>query len=136
MEDFLGLARGLRVSPKMLVRYERRAFVSRIDRYVRISFDRRLRYQPWNEYDLAGAPSLWQHNDGVDSLDEPGPRVILELKFMTSAPIWLVDLVRTFGLLRRGFSKYCTAVTRSLSAAASGGDFSLAVPAMRLVRWR
>ncbi|MFB3776658.1 MAG: VTC domain-containing protein [Bryobacteraceae bacterium] len=129
LEDFLGLAGIMRAEPKMLVRYERQAFISRIDRYVRISFDRRLRYQRCDRYGLKGEPFRWSNNDGTDSTDESGSRVILELKFMNSAPVWLVDLVRTFGLMRRGFSKYCTAVTLSLGANRTGCALDLAIPA-------
>lgn len=132
LEDFLGLAGSMRASPKMLVRYERQAFISRIDRYVRISFDRRLRYQPSRGYELSGEPFLWSHGDGAECTEEPGSRIILELKFTNSAPVWLVDLVRTFGLMRRSFSKYCTAVTRSLGESRTGGALAAAIPAASL----
>jgi SPX domain protein involved in polyphosphate accumulation len=116
LDDFILLTQTLGARPKMLVRYQRQAFTSRIDRYVRITFDRRLLYQPTGAYDLKGGANNWRSNDGPRSLDEPGSWVILELKFMTRAPVWLVDLVRRFGLIRRGFSKYCSAVSYAVYA--------------------
>ena len=32
--------------------------------------------------------------------------VVLELKFTTQVPLWMVNLVRRFGLVRSGYSKY------------------------------
>jgi hypothetical protein len=128
-DDFIRLTRILGARPKMLVRYQRQAFASKIDPYVRITFDRRLRYQPVTAYDLKGHPRNWLSNDDPLSLGEFGPRVILELKFMTRAPLWLLDLVRRFGLRRRGFSKYCTAVSRTRQAEQVGRGLLLAIPA-------
>ena len=69
-------------------------------------------------------------------MDETGPRMILELKFMTKAPTWLVDMARTFGLTRRGFSKYCTAVARTLHAEQAGRDLARAIPMTGVMRRR
>lgn len=112
--EFLRLAWNWGAGPRMLVRYQRQAFTSRIDRYVRITFDRRLQFQPARTCELKGWPNNWRSNDDPGSLDESGSWVVLELKFMTRAPVWLVDLVRRFGLIRRGFSKYCSAVSREV----------------------
>jgi hypothetical protein len=130
LNEFLQLARGMRVAPKMLVEYQRQAFVSRIDRYVRISFDRRLRYQPIREYDFRCRPEVWQLSEGA------GSNLVLELKFMTTAPVWLQDMVRTFGLLRRGFSKYCTAVSGSLQTGVVGRHLFLAMHSPGAARTR
>jgi SPX domain protein involved in polyphosphate accumulation len=136
LDEFVRLTRTLAATPKMLVRYQRQAFTSRIDRYVRISFDRRLCYQPARGYDLMGRASAWRFNDDPASVGESGPRIILELKFMTTAPLWLVDLVRTFNLTRRGFSKYGTAVARTLYADQDGRELLQAIPSAGSVRKR
>lgn len=135
-DDFIRLTRTLNATPKILVRYQRQAFTSRIDRYVRISFDRRLVHQPASACDLRGQPASWRSNDDPASMDETGPRVILELKFMTRAPVWLLELVRAFGLMRRGFSKYCTAVSRTMHAERTGRELAAAVPARTVMRRR
>lgn len=129
LDDFLHLVHLIRATPKVLVRYERQAFVSRIDRYARVSFDRRLRYQPSTSYDLKGRQGAWRVSEDPASFDELGSRIILELKFMSRAPVWLVDLVRQFGLLRRGFSKYCFAVRGILGADRIGRELAESVPA-------
>ncbi|MCW5981106.1 MAG: polyphosphate polymerase domain-containing protein [Bryobacteraceae bacterium] len=133
LDDFLCLVRSMAARPTMLVRYQRQAFRSRLDRYVRISFDRKISYQPAAGYVLPGRARNWRANDDAGSLDESGPRIVLELKFMTKAPLWLVDLVRTFGLMRRGFSKYCTAMNRAMNERRTGSDLALAAPARGII---
>jgi SPX domain protein involved in polyphosphate accumulation len=113
--EFVGLAYRIRAEPKMLISYERKAFQSTVDRYVRISFDRRICHQTKYICDFTSRPENWIYNDGFDSTGVIGPHVVLELKLMTRAPVWIVDLVRRFGLVREGFSKYCTAVTQALT---------------------
>lgn len=130
LEDFLHLVHTIRAVPKVLVRYERQAFVSRIDRYARVSFDRRLRYQASGSYDLVGRAGAWRVAGDPASLDALGSQIILELKFMTRAPAWLTDLVRQFGLLRRGFSKYCFAVRGILGAGKVARDLAESVPVL------
>jgi SPX domain protein involved in polyphosphate accumulation len=115
LQEFIRLALRIHAEPKMLVAYERLAFKSNIDRYVRISIDRRICHQPKYSYDFNAQRENWIYNDGFDSSGEIGPRAILELKWMTPAPVWFVDMVHRFGLVRRGFSKYCTAVARTLN---------------------
>jgi len=36
--------------------------------------------------------------------------IVLELKFTTHVPLWLVNIVERLGLTRRAFSKYGTAI--------------------------
>jgi hypothetical protein len=134
LDDFVRLTRSLNAAPRMLVRYQRQAFTSSIDRYVRISFDRRIRFQPVSAYELKGQSCRWRCTDDRECTGEPGPRTILELKFTTTAPVWLVDLVRTFGLMRCGFSKYGSAVARTLGASQACSDLCMAVPAAGVMR--
>lgn len=135
LEDFLHSVSTLRARPKVLVRYERCAFVSRVDRYVRISFDRRLRFQPCRGYELSGKAGAWRAGEDSAALEEFGGQMILELKFQSGAPVWLLDLVRHFGLMRRGFSKYCFAVRAILGADAVSRELSESTPVLG-VRWR
>ena len=115
LEMFLLTARTLGAGPKMLVRYERQAFHSLIDNYVRITFDRRLVHQPMTACDLTGTPRNWKAIDDLTSMGFHTSGVVLELKFLVvGAPPWIADLVRTFHLERRGYSKYGCAVRRSV----------------------
>ncbi len=139
-DHFLRLTLMLAARPKMLIRYERQAYRSRIDPYVRISFDRHIRHQPTGSYDLSGAPWRWASCGGIDLPGWTGEHVVMEFKFKHGAPIWLSDMIRRFELVRRGFSKYCLAVTRTLRDEAAARELALTVaaagPARRRRRWQ
>lgn len=110
LELFLRLARTYQTEPKVLLQYKRRAYVSEVDDYARVTFDTDLKYCPPAGYrPYAEADSLIPC-DHAAVLD-PGCSVILELKcYASHVPLWMVDLIRGFDLLRRRFSKYVTAV--------------------------
>ena len=112
LERFLLLSRKFRATPKMLVRYERLAFQSRTDQYVRVTFDRHLVHQPMSAYNLQGDPSRWQPIDHAPFLGTAESSFVLELKFLDRPSRWLEELTRRFGLVRRGCSKYSDAVRR------------------------
>jgi len=40
----------------------------------------------------------------------PCSAVVLELKTLSSAPCWMIELVKQFGLVRTGNCKYSTAI--------------------------
>jgi hypothetical protein len=128
LEDFLTTAQMLDLRPKTLVRYERRAFRSVIDHYVRVTFDRRMQYQPMHAYSLTAEPQRWIPIDDGPSMGAGRSSLLLELKFITAAPSWLVELVRRFGLVRQGYSKYGAAVRRSILEARPPRDIAAAVP--------
>ncbi len=115
LEQFVLMTRARHARPRMLVRYERQAFRSLIDHYVRITFDRRIMHQPMTAYDLGGLAGRWRAADNSISMAGERSGVVLELKFPASgAPRWLIQLVRSFGLVRAGYSKYGSAVRRHL----------------------
>lgn len=98
------------VRPWVQTRYLRKAFVSRCDEYARVTFDTGLEYAPRERFDPVPVPSEMIPSD-VEPLFDPDTSVILELKCYTSyVPAWMLDLVRTFELRRRGFSKYAAGV--------------------------
>ena len=97
--------------PILHVRYRREPYVSDIDAYGRVTFDRGMRYR------LArGDHGLWVDDGAMAYYDDPvsarspDSPVVLEIKTETLVPSWAVDLVRRFSLLQRGYSKYCYAV--------------------------
>ncbi|MBM3735246.1 MAG: polyphosphate polymerase domain-containing protein [Acidobacteria bacterium] len=110
--EFVRLMETLRATPKMLVEYERLAFTSTVDDYVRVTFDRRVRCQPVRDWQLAGDPRAWRLVDDAVSMGGTPSSYIMEMKFSVRAPAWLQDLTRRFGLIRRGFSKYGRSVRR------------------------
>ncbi|HEX6309656.1 MAG TPA: polyphosphate polymerase domain-containing protein [Longimicrobiales bacterium] len=94
-----------RLKPRMGVSYVRRAFFSRYEPALRITFDRRVRYDPYR-LDLTGPVS-----GGRDMLD---PRLtIMELKFNDRVPLWLSRAMQSHRFQMIRLSKYCTAVDRA-----------------------
>ncbi len=91
-------------APRMLVAYDRLAFASTLDDYVRVTFDSKMRCQRIDRLDLEGSPRRWHYVD--DSF------FLMEVKFADTAPRWLADLISRYHLRARGFSKYGTAVSR------------------------
>lgn len=96
--------------PVVLVQYRRRAFFSNYEEYARVTFDIDLRYMEPPENSFHPVPIEEKMSFCDNQADfECGTYVILELKCYTSfVPLWMIDLVRTFSLKRRGFSKYST----------------------------
>jgi hypothetical protein len=134
IEDFIRLTRTYGARPKMLVQYQRQVFTIRNDPSVRISFDRSLRYQPATTYDLAGGPGNWRAGGESRPFGVPGTQVLFELKFASRIPSWIVALVRAFGLSRQGYSKYCSAVERTLYAGRIAGELAQAVPVATVLK--
>jgi hypothetical protein len=83
-----------------LIRYCRQAFCSRYEDYVRITFDSRLAYQRRDVPELV-PDSRWTP---VEALN--GDIVLMEVKFKNRSPLWVAELIRRFGLVSQGFSKY------------------------------
>jgi SPX domain protein involved in polyphosphate accumulation len=102
------------VSPKVLTQYVRKAYVSDVDDYARVTFDRNLRFMPETEYNLVPREEDMVPCD-AETAFSPGCSVILELKCYTSqVPLWMIDLIRYFDLQRTSFSKYMTGVAEVL----------------------
>jgi len=94
------------VSPKIFTQYMRKAYISDIDDYARVTFDINLRYMERTEYNLIPDENLMASYDHSE-IFEPDSSVILELKCYTSkVPLWMIDLIKYFDLKRTSFSKY------------------------------
>jgi len=93
-------------SPKLLVQYDRVAYISDVDHYTRVTFDRNIEFQQTEQWNLEGRHAVW--NDLQRHLIEeaPNPLVIMEIKTGASVPHWLIDVVRRHGLRRNSVSKY------------------------------
>ncbi len=97
-------------APKVLTQYERYAWVSDVDEYARITFDRNLRFMSETEYNLTPREEEMVSCD-PEVIFDPGCSVILELKcYALHVPLWMVDLIKYFDLRRRSFSKYMTGI--------------------------
>lgn len=104
------------LEPRVLVRYRREAYQSEIDRYARVTFDRRMQAQPVEGWDLSGGDDGWNSLDESWHLDGLHSPVILELKCERQMPAWMAGIIRDHSLVRRGFSKYATGVSIALIA--------------------
>ncbi len=107
---------GLGLAPALLVRYEREAWASVVDRYARVTFDRRIACQPARGYDLGGDAGAWLPLDDRDTMGAGA--VLLELKSALDVPRWMASLAERLELRRTGFSKYCNGLERCAGRAA------------------
>jgi len=78
--------------PDNVISYERRAFHSKDQGGLRISFDKNITYKKY------------------DSLEDPTPllsenQILMEIKTPTAMPFWLVDLINQKHIVRQSFSK-------------------------------
>lgn len=102
LREFLRLQQLSRAVPRILVRYDRQAYVGRDEEDLRVTFDRRLAALPQ-------ADAVVRVVDGhYESLPPQG--IVLELKFTDRCPHWMLDAVRACELRRTSFSKYCKSV--------------------------
>ena len=106
-DEFIRLVYGHQLEPVTLVEYAREAYASQIDDYGRLTLDSYICCQPTHEWTLDANDKLWRLVDNPVRTSTPGPVCVLELKFGTHAPRWMVDLVQGLGLMRYSFSKYC-----------------------------
>lgn len=101
--------------PILHVRYFREPYVTELEEYGRVTFDRRLCCRPTKgviDLDYREEDMLY-YDDPVSSRSDDSP-VILEIKVDNLVPIWTIELIHKFGLKQRGFSKYCYGVDRIL----------------------
>lgn len=121
--DFVRLAREINARPVVLIKYTRESYMSKYDRYARVSFDRRLFYQPTREWDTWGRGGTWWAMDTALAQNKQNSfsGVVLELKSLSDAPQWMIDLVMHFNLVRIGNCKYCTAVWQEASFTGTPG---------------
>jgi len=106
---FYRIALSYAIEPKLLTQYRRRAFISTVDDYARVTMDVNMRYRRQNHYDLnPGSGMINYDNETIYSKDYTSDTsVILELKSnIGEVPTWMLDLITSFDLQQQGFSKY------------------------------
>lgn len=112
--DFRRLTREIDARPKILIRYVREGYKSASDSYARVTFDRKLEYQPTKSWKDMGRGGRWTSMDSPEAqgLGHPYSATVLELKCLSDAPTWMLELIKEFDLVRTGNCKYCTAIWR------------------------
>ena len=113
---FYKLVHTYNTQPKVLIQYKRKAYISDIDEYARVTIDIKMRSMRQNGYSPLPREERMLPCDVQNAYDS-GTNVILELKCYTSfVPLWMIDLVREFQLRRRGFSKYMTGLRQVVNS--------------------
>jgi len=98
--------------PMLMVRYLREAWMSTVDTYARVTFDRCVVCQPSTEWSLDFDEHNWLALDSSRSMLTVPRGVVLELKCMTAVPRWLSNLTQLAELKRARYSKYCKGIER------------------------
>ncbi|MCO5142923.1 MAG: polyphosphate polymerase domain-containing protein [Oligoflexia bacterium] len=106
--DFMNKVNLYGARPVIFTQYSRIAYLSTLDDYARVTFDMDLKYMEERNFNAVPNESIMSHYDHCDSFQYPGSgyNVILELKCERKIPIWIVQLVKHFGLTQRNFSKF------------------------------
>ncbi len=102
LQQFIHYCQCLQARPMVLVRYMREAYENSTASKVRITFDRQLCYQYVN------GPIFKLNGPGWSTL--PIDFVVMEIKFTSNYPSWLIHMARLFNLNRQSMSKYCSAI--------------------------
>jgi hypothetical protein len=98
--------------PTLMVHYLREAWLSTVDSYARVTFDRRIVAQAWSDWSLDVDDVIWLALDGARSMLTRRDGVVLELKCLTAVPLWLTSVVQSLGLVRNRYSKFCKGIER------------------------
>ena len=110
--DFVRLVRETGAGPVVLIRYHRESYFGANDPYARITFDRRLVYQPTSAWDSWGRGGRWLPMDSplAQNKNYGFSGCVLEIKTLSDAPHWMMDLIVRFNLERTGNCKYSSAI--------------------------
>ncbi len=93
-------------SPLLLTQYRRKAWFGITEDYARVTFDIGMRWREENGFDFSVDPRVMRPSDLPERFD-PGCNAVLEIKCVRDQiPIWMVELIRHFDLVRSGFSKF------------------------------
>ncbi len=109
--------------PVLHLRYHRQPFVSDVDAYGRITFDRAMRYRLMRgSYDLSSHDEEMSYYDDAVTAQWAESPVVMEIKTESLVPFWALDLIKRFSLVQRGYSKYRYVIDNCLEGAGSGTD--------------
>jgi hypothetical protein len=98
------------VEPSLQLRYQREAYVSSVDQYARVTFDRQIVAQRADDWSLE---SNVDHGCLFDDWWRPGfsgKPALLELKCHSTMPGWMIELAKRNDLERVSFSKYSVGI--------------------------
>lgn len=115
MNRFEEIIHWYNAQPVLHVRYYREPYVTELEEYGRVTFDRQLCYrQVYGSTDLDYRESdMIYYDDPITTINHDSP-VLLEIKVETLVPAWAINLIRRFNLVQRPFSKYCYGIDNML----------------------
>ena len=110
--DFVRLMRETGARPVLLVRYTRESYFGANDPYARVTFDRRLLYQPTDSWVSWGRGGRWLVMDSpfAQNKNYRFSGIVMEVKTLSDAPHWMMDMIVRFNLERTGNCKYSSAI--------------------------
>jgi len=110
--QFIRLTKEIGAIPAALIRYRRESYFGKMERYARVTFDSKLEYQPATSWDSWGRDGKWLTMDTslIQNQEYNFSGVVLEIKTVSDAPLWMVNLVMEFDLVRIGHCKYSNAL--------------------------
>lgn len=115
LQYFLSMVTTYGANPTILTQYRRKAYLSTVDDYARVTFDRSMRYREESGYNVHPSEETMLNYDHPASFGAPGANVVLELKCERKIPVWIVDLIKRFDLTRGGFSKFDSSIRECFS---------------------
>jgi len=102
--SFRDLAHSLACQPRILVQYEREAYVDRFDGTMRITLDREIRCLPYSTgmdlEDMNG--EIWHPVHSIP--------LVMEIKFTNTYPFWVDQMIRHLTLMRDSVAKYLISI--------------------------
>jgi hypothetical protein len=110
--EFLRLTREIGAVPTVLIRYIRESYISVVDEYARVTFDRNLLYQPTNSWEFWGSDKAWKPIDTslFQNKLQSFSGHVMELKSLPNVPRWMIEMIRELDLVRTGHCKYSNAL--------------------------
>jgi len=107
LRQFQLYVRSIHAKPKVLIRYNRKAYEGDSHTRVRVTFDADLSYRVTDEPEVTLNGSGWRyHNMSLQN-------VILEIKFNGRYPDWLSTMVKSLELRQESISKYANSIKES-----------------------
>jgi len=101
LDEFMWLKNYNNLNPKVLVVYDRKPFISKVDPNFRVTLD----------YNIRACKTDWiDKNPRLEQIS-PGT-TILEVKFNNILPAWFHFIIQKCNLEYQPFSKYCTSLEK------------------------
>jgi hypothetical protein len=107
LRQFQLYTRSINAKPKVLIRYNRKAYEGESHTRVRVTFDTDLSYR------VTDKPEVTLNGGGWRSHALSMQNVILEIKFNGRYPDWLNTMVKHFELRQESISKYANSIRES-----------------------